>query len=145
MHKKFFAYGALSALVAVTIGAFGAHTLARYLKVEEVVSFKTGVEYQFYHSLGIILCGFFYKTYQRSVFKLAAILFFIGIVLFSGSIYLINLEKASSLTVPDWVNYTTPVGGVLFVSGWGILFLHFLMDYKPKDEFGRGKNRSNPE
>lgn len=98
--------------LAVILGAFGAHALKSKLSPEMVNIYKTGVEYHFYHALGILLIGAVSLHMPSSLMNWAAILLLIGIVLFSGSLYLLAITGIKSLGA------ITPIGGVGFISGW---------------------------
>ena len=90
MHRKNIAIGAVFAAVAVALGAFGAHGLKKIVPAETVQTFQTGVQYQMYHSLALILAGLFYERSHHKFVKIACMLFLSGIILFSGSLYLLT-------------------------------------------------------
>lgn len=106
--------GALSAGIAVALGAFGAHTLRALIAPEMLAVFETGVRYQMFHAAGMIATGIGGLVLGGSPrrFLLAGWAFLAGSILFSGSLYLIALSGAG------WVGAITPAGGVLFVAGW---------------------------
>ena len=123
MHKKFITTGALLGAIAVALGAFGAHGLKKVVPAETVQAFQTGVQYQMYHALAFLLTGLLYeKCYQRFA-RIAGILFMIGIILFSGSLYLLTAGKAAETASLDKAGIITPLGGVAFIAGWVFLFL----------------------
>jgi len=123
MHKRFITTGALLGAIAVALGAFGAHGLKKIVPAETVQAFQTGVQYQMYHALAILLTGVLYdKCYPKFV-RIAGILFIIGIILFSGSLYLITAGKAAEITSLDKAGIITPFGGVAFITGWLFLFV----------------------
>ena len=114
------AYGALSAGIGVALGAFAAHALRELLSPEAAVVFDTGVRYQMYHSLALLatgLAGRFWGNERPAAFVNAARLFGAGIVLFSGSLYVLSLSGLA------WVGAITPVGGLCFIAGWFTLFV----------------------
>jgi uncharacterized membrane protein YgdD (TMEM256/DUF423 family) len=114
-----FAYGALSAAVAVGLGAFGAHALKSTLSPQELAMFETGVRYQMYHALALLATGLggrFWAPEKAGNFVLAGWCFGVGTILFSGSLYAFTLSGA------HWLAYLTPVGGTLFLTGWIFLF-----------------------
>jgi len=123
MHKKYIAIGAVLAAIAVALGAFGAHGLKKIVSAETVQIFQTGVQYQMYHALALILTGFLYEKFSRRLVKTGGILFLIGIILFSGSLYLLTAGKAAENAVFDKVGIITPVGGLAFIGGWLLLFV----------------------
>ena len=123
MHKKFITTGALLGAIAVALGAFGTHGLKKIVPAETIQTFQTGVQYQMYHALALLLTGVLYdKCYQKFA-RIAGILFIIGIILFSGSLYLLTAGKAAESTSLDKAGIITPIGGVAFIAGWLFLFL----------------------
>jgi uncharacterized membrane protein YgdD (TMEM256/DUF423 family) len=109
--------------IAVALGAFGAHGLKKIVSAETVQVFQTGVQYQMYHALALLVTGLLYeKCYQKFV-RIAGILFIIGIILFSGSLYLLTAGKAAETTFLDKAGIITPFGGVAFIAGWLFLFV----------------------
>jgi uncharacterized membrane protein YgdD (TMEM256/DUF423 family) len=113
--KLFLAIGCIAALLAVAIGAFGAHGLKARIAPELMPVYKTGVEYHFYHALGIILVGLAaFHLPPSACLRGAGWAMLAGIVLFSGSLYLL------SLTGLAWLSAITPFGGVAFIAAWGL-------------------------
>lgn len=124
MERKFFITGSVFGLLAVLFGAFGAHGLKELVPAESVASFETGVRYQMYHAFLLLILGSLSRLslkYQKSVFYLILL----GVILFSGSIYLLALN---SLTNFDFrvIALLTPIGGSLLITGWAIILLSFL-------------------
>lgn len=111
--------------IAVILGALGAHALKSRLPAEQLESFKTGVTYHFYHGLAIILLSIAMEVYKKPGLKWANYLFFTGILFFSGSIYLLSTQSISGLSV-SFLGPITPIGGLLFISGWIIACIQFL-------------------
>jgi uncharacterized membrane protein YgdD (TMEM256/DUF423 family) len=110
--------GAAAALLAVAIGAFGAHGLESRLSDHEMEVFRTGVQYHFYHALGILLIAAIGdKLQSRKLAQWASRLLLAGIVLFSGSLYVLALSGVKVLGA------VTPLGGLAFIAGWLCLFL----------------------
>ena len=108
--------GALCAALSVILGAFGAHGLKSRLPPEILATFETGVQYQFYHALGLILIGIVVQFTKASAMVTAAgWLMLAGIVLFSGSLYAICFSGIRSLGM------ITPVGGMAFIVAWLLL------------------------
>jgi uncharacterized membrane protein YgdD (TMEM256/DUF423 family) len=108
--------GAVSAALSVALGAFAAHALKARLPTEILAVFQTGVQYQFYHSLGLILVGILTQLYKRSALLTASgLLMAAGILLFSGSLYVISTTGIRSLGI------ITPIGGVSFIAAWLML------------------------
>ena len=121
MYKKFIATGAIIAALAVVLGAFAAHTLKTKLTAEVLSVFETGVRYQMYHAFAIIITGMLYKEYSNKNILLAGRFFIWGIILFSGSLYLLTFIKAIDATNFLWLGAITPLGGLFFIGGWGLL------------------------
>ncbi|MBS9522866.1 DUF423 domain-containing protein [Litoribacter alkaliphilus] len=115
MHKeRIIQVGAVLGALAVGIGAFGAHGLADMLEMQgRAETFETGVKYHFYHALAMLLVGILsLLKLQEKWIKRSAWLFLAGIVIFSGSLYVL------SLTGITWLGAITPFGGVAFIAGW---------------------------
>ena len=116
MAKSTISLAAISGLVAVTLGAFGAHGLENTLSERMMEVWQTAVQYQFYHSLALLLVATIMLQVQPSrLLNAAAILFLLGIIIFSGSLYILAL---SGIT---WLGAITPIGGTLFMIGWIVL------------------------
>jgi uncharacterized membrane protein YgdD (TMEM256/DUF423 family) len=118
MHRFYLRLGALTGAFAVIFGAFGAHYLKTILGEESIVSFQTGVQYQFYHAFAIIVTGLLVKRYHSKWIIQAGRLFMAGIVLFSGSIYLLTILKGTGEEDLGALALVTPLGGLLFIAGW---------------------------
>lgn len=115
MHKFILIAGMIMAALAVGIGAFGAHGLKDILtENQRMETFETGVKYHFYHALGMILIGLLLFQIPSPSLEKAAIALFIGILIFSVSLYIL------SLTNIKWLGAITPIGGVFFLIGWGM-------------------------
>src|SRR5215204_4988738 len=123
MHKRFIAAGALLGAIAVALGAFGAHGLKKIVSAETVQTFQTGVQYQMYHALALLLTGLLYERCYQKFVRIAGILFMIGVILFSGSLYLLTAGRAAETSSLDKAGIITPFGGVAFIAGWLFLFL----------------------
>lgn len=107
--------GAAFAGLAVAAGAFGAHLLKPILDATMLGVFETAVRYQMYHALALCVVAAFGERDRKLRVTPVAWLFVVGIVLFSGSLYLM------SLTGVRWIGALTPLGGAAFMTGWGIL------------------------
>lgn len=101
--------------LAVAIGAFGAHGLKEHLSEAMLQTWKTGVEYHFYHALGLLLVGVLSVLMPSNLLNWSAIFLFAGIILFSGSLYIL------ALTGIKWLGAITPLGGISFIAGWVLL------------------------
>ncbi|HXC25228.1 MAG TPA: DUF423 domain-containing protein [Gemmatimonadaceae bacterium] len=116
MSRLFFGLGGLSAMLSVLIGAFGAHALRARLTPELLAVYHTGTQYQFYHSLGLLIIALLIAHFpERGGFVCAGWVMVAGIVLFSGSLYVL------SLTGIRMFGAITPIGGVMFIVAWGLL------------------------
>lgn len=108
--------GAALGLSAVAIGAFGAHALKSTLVASgRLETYELAVQYQFYHALAMLLVGALMKQYSAGTLRYAALAFFTGTLLFSGSLYILSFTGLGILGA------VTPFGGVLFILGWGIV------------------------
>ncbi|MGC2519322.1 MAG: DUF423 domain-containing protein [Burkholderiales bacterium] len=113
--RLFLSLGGLTALAAVALGAFGAHALKDRLPLEMLAVWRTGVEYHFYHALGLIAVGLLAAQLPGSaLLKWSGWLMFAGIALFSGSLYLL------AATGTRWLGAVTPVGGAAFLAAWAL-------------------------
>lgn len=113
--KLFIAIGCIAALLAVALGAFGAHALKARIAPELLSVYRTGVEYHFYHALGLILVGLAaFQLPDSAWLRSAGWAMLAGILLFSGSLYLL------ALTGLRWLGAITPLGGVAFLAAWGL-------------------------
>ena len=113
------------ALLAVVLGAFGAHALKEILSVEELSSFETGVRYQMYHAIVLLFVNG-YDQFTTSQKNNITYFFVAGILLFSGSIYILHLTSISANSI--W--FLTPLGGVAFILGWIRMIGSFYTLYK---------------
>jgi uncharacterized membrane protein YgdD (TMEM256/DUF423 family) len=116
MHKPFLALGALSGALAIVLGAFGAHALKKMVSEDAVTVFQTGVQYEVYHAMALLITGILYERLKNKWIKWAGYFFCAGIVFFSGSLYVIGLMNENS--VPVLIGILTPVGGLFFIVGW---------------------------
>ncbi len=123
MYKPALIAGSILAMLSVVFGAFGAHYLKTIFTPELLSSFETGVKYQMYHSLALILTGIISLPYNTKA-KLITILFIGGILLFSGSIYILCILKSNLHIGIGGLGILTPIGGLLFILGWIMLALN---------------------
>ncbi len=117
MSDRLFAVGAVSAALAVLLGAFGAHALKVRLAPEQLATFETGVRYQLFHALGLLAAAWAVGRYGPGPAVWGGWLLLLGTVLFSGSLYLLSLTGVRGLGL------VTPFGGVAFIVGWALLAL----------------------
>lgn len=123
MDKKIISTGAIFGMLAIILGAFGAHALKKILSIEELSTFETGVKYQMYHALFLVFIGTLNELSQKTKKTIYYLVVF-GVIFFSGSIYLL---ATNSLTSFDFkiIGFVTPIGGLLLILAWGALFLNY--------------------
>jgi uncharacterized membrane protein YgdD (TMEM256/DUF423 family) len=126
MPKSFLIIGTILAGLAVVLGAFGAHGLKNLVGSETVSTYQTGVQYQMYHALALLFLGVLYERSQNSLLNFAGIFFIGGVVLFSGSLYLLASLKTMDKIGTTGIGLITPIGGLLFIIGWILLLISLL-------------------
>lgn len=117
MSKTILLTASVVLTLVVIIGAFGAHGLKSHVTNEMMQVYKTGVEYHFYHALGLLLIGVLSVSMPSSLLNWSAIFLTFGIVLFSGSLYVLAISGIK------WLGAITPLGGLSFIAGWILLFI----------------------
>jgi uncharacterized membrane protein YgdD (TMEM256/DUF423 family) len=117
-------FGCILGGLAVIFGAFGAHALKKILSEEQLKSFETGVKYQFYHAIVLLIIGFNFNMETTSE-KYMAYSFIAGIFLFSFSIYGLVISSAKNKKL-RFLGPITPLGGLLLIIGWGLLAYSFV-------------------
>lgn len=115
--KIILSIAAFSAMLSVVLGAFAAHGLKSKLSENLLSTFQTGVQYQMYHSLALILLVILYRQMPQSLLIYSSGFMVAGIILFSGSLYML------ALTQIKWFGPVTPLGGVCFIIGWALLIV----------------------
>ncbi|QHI37136.1 hypothetical protein IMCC3317_25140 [Kordia antarctica] len=123
MRKKILITGAILGCLVVILGAFGAHALKKILTVDQISSFETGVRYQMYHALLLLFVGATAFISPKAQ-KLMYVFVLWGIVLFSGSIYLLATNDVTPFNFKV-IGFITPIGGTLLIIGWIILIVSF--------------------
>lgn len=126
MHKGFLLIGTILGALSVGLGAFGAHGLKKIVPPDTVAAFDTGVRYQFYHVFALLAIGILYEKFADKWLRWAGNCFIIGILLFSGSLYLLTILKATDTVGLKGIGIITPVGGIFFMIGWLLLFFTLL-------------------
>ncbi len=124
MERKIVVTAALLGVMSIVLGAFGAHALKKVLVVEVLNTFEIGVKYQMYHALFLL----FVATTPLVTIKVKKVIFYlvtIGIILFSGSIYLLATNSLIAFDFKSF-GFLTPIGGFLLILAWVILFLNVL-------------------
>ena len=124
MINKINTTAAFLGLTAIVLGAFGAHALKNYLSVAQLATFETGVKYQMYHALFLLFVGI-NNLLSNQTKKIIFILIFTGVLLFSGSIYLLAARDLTSLNIKP-IGILTPIGGVFLIAGWGLFFIKLI-------------------
>ncbi|WP_309614791.1 DUF423 domain-containing protein [Flavobacterium sp.] len=120
MERKITSVAALMGMIAIILGAFGAHALKKQLSVEQLTAFETGVKYQMYHALFLLFLGLntlLDEKAKKMVFQLVIF----GVIFFSGSIYLLTTKAITGVDF-KFIGIVTPIGGALLILAWGILF-----------------------
>lgn len=116
-------FGAVYGLISVILGAFGAHLFKKYLSLEKLASFETGVRYQIYAAFFLLIIGFFLK-FDTGTEKWISIFMIAGTFLFSVSIYLLAFQE--QLNIPSkFIGPITPLGGLFMIISWGMLIYFF--------------------
>jgi uncharacterized membrane protein YgdD (TMEM256/DUF423 family) len=115
MNKTIQLRGIVFAGLAVILGAFGAHALKAVLPADRLPIFETGVRYQLIHAIALIALSL---VTQNTWTKRVALAMTFGIILFSGSLYLIATNSILPFTLGAWVGPITPIGGLFFITGW---------------------------
>ncbi|WP_282786696.1 DUF423 domain-containing protein [Flavobacterium croceum] len=124
MNNKIFSAAAFFGMTAIIFGAFGAHALKKVLSPEHLISFETAVKYQMYHALFLLFLGLQNQLNEKSK-KLIYYFVVLGVILFSGSIYLLSTGSISGINFKPF-GFVTPIGGVFLILSWGVLFWNYL-------------------
>lgn len=110
--------GGILGITAVIGGAFGAHALKEILTPAHLASYQTGIQYQLIHAVVLLFLFLLTLKFDNQQFKIAAHLIFWGVILFSGSIYILTLKNIIGLEALKFAGPITPLGGLLIISGW---------------------------
>ena len=122
MEKKnlWLIIGAFNAAFAVLAGAYGAHLLDGVVPGATLITFQKAVRYQMYHAFALVIVALLANNIQLKILNISGWLFLLGIILFSGSLYLIVF------TGIQWIEFLTPIGGFAFTFGWlGLMYVGF--------------------
>jgi uncharacterized membrane protein YgdD (TMEM256/DUF423 family) len=122
MSRRIILTASLCGAIAVIFGAFGAHSLKNVLSSGAVEIWAKGVEYQFYHTFALLFLSQF-ATDNDKLVKWSYIFFTMGIVLFSGSLYLLATREILNIGLLNYIGPITPIGGLCFILGWALLFI----------------------
>ena len=121
MNRRIILTASFFGAVAVIFGAFGAHSLKNVLSADALAIWTKGIEYQFYHTFALLFLSTFAR-FRTKLVDLSYFCFTIGIVFFSGSLYLLATRQILHLNFVNFIGPITPVGGLLLAAGWIILF-----------------------
>jgi uncharacterized membrane protein YgdD (TMEM256/DUF423 family) len=124
MNRKIILFAIALGIMAIVFGAFGAHALKALLNENQLISFETGVRYQMYHALFLLFLGTTTSLAEKSK-KMIFYLVLTGVLIFSGSIYLLATNDLTSIDF-RFLGPVTPVGGLLLIWAWATLFLKIL-------------------
>jgi len=127
MNKRIILTASFFGFVAVLLGAFGAHALKELVDAPSLEIWQKGVDYQFYHTFALLYLSTFAR-YRNKLINIAYICFTFGIILFSGSLYLLATRSILHLDFVNLIGPLTPIGGLLFVLGWIMLFFAAFKD-----------------
>ena len=116
--KSILTIAAICGLLAVVLGAFGAHALKKMISPEMLEVYKTGVQYQFYHTFALLAVGILMHFNTSKALKWSGYLFVVGILLFSGSLYVMTITGIKALGI------ITPFGGTVWIAAWFLLMIH---------------------
>ena len=122
MQKLILLFASISALFANGLGAFGAHALKAKLPHNLMITYQTGVQYQFYHSLGLLLIGILMFHVKNIWIALSGASIATGILLFSGSLYVLSITGIKAFGI------ITPFGGLAFMAGWLLLLVSLIKE-----------------
>ncbi|MEY4738912.1 MAG: hypothetical protein RLZZ05_296 [Bacteroidota bacterium] len=123
MQRTFFKTAAILAMISVMLGAFGAHALKEHLTEQSLDSFQTATTYMMTHAIGLFIVGMMYRHYKKKAMLWSGNFFVMGIIFFSGSIYLRIVLTYLGFEKLNIVNLITPFGGLMFILGWLMMFV----------------------
>lgn len=122
MERKITSTAAILGMLAIIFGAFGAHALKKFLDLEQLSTFETGVKYQMYHALFLLFVGI--SKISEKAKKTIFYLVIFGVLFFSGSIYLLATRTMTNIDF-SVIGIVTPIGGLLLILAWLVLFVNF--------------------
>jgi uncharacterized membrane protein YgdD (TMEM256/DUF423 family) len=123
MQKFFIRAAAISAAIAVILGALGAHALKTKLGPDQLQGFETAVKYQMYHSLALLALPLLINVLNTTMLRYAGLFFITGMVFFSGSIYLLSTRTLTGMEGLSILGPVTPIGGLFLIAGWIFVFI----------------------
>ena len=122
MNKRIILVAAFFGALAVILGAFGAHGLEGKISEQHIETWKTANQYHFYHTLALLFLSTFSRAKTASI-RVSFIAFIIGLLFFSGSLYLLSVREITGFGNPAILGPITPLGGVAFIVGWAAPFV----------------------
>jgi uncharacterized membrane protein YgdD (TMEM256/DUF423 family) len=131
MNKRIVSTASIFGLIAVILGAFGAHTLKQRIDTADLQIWSKGVEYQFYHVFALLFLATLGNVKNKFV-DYAYWFFTIGIIFFCGSLYLLATREISQIQSLNIIGPITPIGGLFFILGWSMLFVAALKHHDAK-------------
>jgi len=126
MNKFALAFASFLGVTGVIFGAFGAHILKKYLTLEQLASFDTGVKYQLIHAVVLLIIALNADKFNSKLFKIISNLLIVGILFFSFSIYLLSTREITGFNNIGFLGPITPIGGTLLIGAWITLFVSAL-------------------
>ena len=133
-HRIYARLGFLLCALSVLLGAFGTHVLREMIGEAEMNTFETGVRYQMIHALAIVVFALMHRKFDEKKLDLAMALFLGGIVIFSGSLYLLATRNIWGDDSYKIIGAITPLGGISFISGWLLMFFKGFLPVEEKTE-----------
>ena len=130
MDKKIISTAAVLGMIAIILGAFGAHALKKVLSIEQITTFETGVRYQMYHALFLLFIGTTTIISQKTKKRIYNLTVF-GVIFFSGSIYFLATNGLTSIDFKIF-GFITPIGGLFLISAWFVLLFDLIKPLKKK-------------
>ena len=121
MHKNYLSIACFLGALTVAMGAFGAHALKTLVDEHTLAIYDTAIRYQFFHVLALALSALIYPSHPNKLVKQSGLFFLLGILFFSGSLYLLTYKAVIGAEGFGWVGPITPIGGLFFITGWILL------------------------
>ncbi len=123
MKNRFLKIAAILGMLAVILGAFGAHGLETKITPDRINTYEIGIRYHFYHTFAIFFVALLSTQAENKWLNWAGYAFLLGIICFSGSLYLLACRDWLGLTSWKWLGPLTPIGGVFFILGWAFILV----------------------
>jgi uncharacterized membrane protein YgdD (TMEM256/DUF423 family) len=126
VNKRFLIIAGISGALTVALGAMGAHALKAIITPEMLQVYEKAVQYQMYHTFALLLVAILAQNNSSKFLKWSAYLFIAGIILFSGSLYILSTRSLIGIEGMTWIGAITPLGGLSFITGWLSLSFSFI-------------------